>query len=664
MRNLRLLILVLNACLVLSAQAQSSQLYRNVPFEKANIANVTVINSSRLDFAPAFYKDGIVFVSNMDIAGKSKVYDKHIKQQTMSLFMSQKNQKGVLQKPEPFALELVTTVHEGPLTFSKDFKTVYFSRNNNKNSGKAKYVELIDRMQIYEAHLTDKGWNKPERVVFDRETKDFCHPALSQDGQKLYFSSNRKGGFGGMDLYVSNILPNGKMDAPVNLGPTINSDKNEVFPFIHRDGTLYFSSNKLGGTGGLDIYYTHRMEHHDVVGKADSEAFDTPLSIGAPFNSEKDDFSFILDTERKSGYFSSNRNGGFGEDDIYSFALADEINPKPIIEQMIILTVLDRQTQKPIANADVSLLLEEGGSKGTQIFYTNESGHVVLKRNRVYDYEVKINKTKYDSEQFALSKNDSRPEIIVLLDAAIEEKFAEVSIQVLDRDTRKPIEKANVNWQSKNNVLTENRGIALLKLDRNIDNNLKILKENYYTESITYTKEDGRTTITVLMRQSKAIATTESATSANASANPASILVEKPITTIANTEFYQLNNIYYDFDKAFVRNDASKTLDSVIVLLNKFPNMMIELEGHTDSRGANRYNDNLSDRRTVNAAQYLIKHGINRQRIKRVVRGELMLTNDCGDDIPCAEIDHQANRRTVVRIVKYGRASGNLFEAK
>jgi outer membrane protein OmpA-like peptidoglycan-associated protein len=238
------------------------------------------------------------------------------------------------------------------------------------------------------------------------------------------------------------------------------------------------------------------------------------------------------------------------------------------------------------------------------------------------------------------------------------EKFAEVTIQVLDRDTRQPIHQAKVHWQSKSNALTEVNGVAVLNLSRTENYDIEILKTDYFTEKITYSTSDNRTNIVVLMRQTKAIATTDKLTDPSVSANPTSILVEHPVTTAANTEFFYLNKIYYDFDKAFIRKDASYTLDSAVMLLNQYPDMMIEVEAHTDSRGANRYNDNLSERRAINAAQYLLKHGISRQRIKRVSRGELMLTNDCDDDVPCNETDHQANRRAEIRLVKYGSAVG------
>ncbi len=306
------------------------------PFSNASISNVSIINTATYDFSPTFHKDGIVFVSNSEISGKKKIFDKKFNQKTMSLFIARRDVKGILGKPQPFANELVSQVHEGPVTFEKDFKTVYISRNNHKKrKGKAKYAhDDVDYMKIYVSQLGDKGWTVPKKMSLNTEQSDACHPALSPDGNQLFFSSNCPGGFGGMDLYVCNKIGNG-WSKPMNLGATVNSDKNDVFPYVHNDGMLYFSSNRTGGEGGLDIYYYKINLDNKFSAEAyfPNNSLNTPLSIGVPsdsigvpFNSENDDFGFILETDNKSGYFTSNRKGGAGEDDIYFFMLPEKLD--------------------------------------------------------------------------------------------------------------------------------------------------------------------------------------------------------------------------------------------------------------------------------------------------------------------------------------------------
>jgi outer membrane protein OmpA-like peptidoglycan-associated protein len=683
------------------------------PFKSVNISNVSVLNSTTLDFSPAFHKDGLVFVSNNAIEGKEKMYDKRINQKTMSLFIAKRNMQGELQKPEPFALELVTTVHEGPLTFTKDFKTLYFSRNNNQKGGKAKYVELIDRMQIYESHQTDKGWSKPKQLEFDREVKDFCHPTLSNDDRKMYFSSNRKGGFGGMDLYVSYMQSNGDWGTPQNLGPNINTDKNEVFPFIHNDGTLYFSSNKEGGTGGLDIYYARPKKDATKVYAAKgadlavqkTQIFDEPLSIGAPFNSEKDDFGFIMDNAHKLGYLTSNRSGGHGEDDIYSFIASDEIAPNESKEREITLLVLDEKTQQPIKNAAV--LLGMNNLYSNQKIVTDEQGKTKLKLNRFHDYEIRVDKSTYDDEQLSFAKDDTRNEIIVIL-KQLDVAEHNIILKVLDKNTRQPLSNALVNWGQKN-LLTDKEGKVTLSVNRTENYNIKVDKMAYTSERLTLIKEDAREEIEVLLaapnntdvvsapRNNSAdvptptrnnnvdVVSTPNNPSApvnntNSEPTPArevnrsdypskpkpvgeAIKPHKPAEiTLVSNEVYKLNNIYYDFDKDRIRPDARRTLDSLITILNTFADMEIELIAHTDSRGSNRYNENLSQRRAVNAEKYLVENGIPKSRIVHTSRGENELTNDCGDNVPCNNKKHQLNRRTEVHIIKSGSAEGRVIE--
>jgi outer membrane protein OmpA-like peptidoglycan-associated protein len=727
-RICQLIILFVGAQNLLTAQ----------PFTKVNISNVSVINSTTLDFSPAFHKDGLVFVSNNAVEGKDKMYDKRINQKTMSMFIAKRNVQGELEKPVPFALELVTSVHEGPLTFTNDYKTIYFSRNNNHKEGRAKYVDLIDRMQIYESHLTDKGWTKPKQLEFDREVKDYCHPTLSADNQKLYFSSNRKGGFGGMDLYVSYKQSNGDWGKPINLGASINSNKNEVFPFIHDDGTLYFSSSKEGGSGGLDVYYARiKMLSNIYATKAANlenqkanvsrEDFDVPLSIGTPFNSEKDDFGFILDKQKKIGYFTSNRAGGFGEDDIYSFATADELNPTEK-ERDITLLVLDEKTRLPITKAEVTMGLNNLFSN--QKLVTDKYGKTTLKLNRTHDYDIKVNKESYDLESLALAKDDGREEVIVLLKQPDMTEH-DIVLKVLDAQTRVPLSNAVVSI-GLNNMLTDSEGKAILKLTRSEEHKIKIDKMSYLGERMTFQKGDTREELEVLLTNTvpnnNAIVTTTQNGSSTSTQNGSSSSIQnnsntsiqngsvtapdkvptgtnpvaestkvnpstpssepnrsdypykpsakvKPNNTeivktntshdaVVSNEMYELKNIYYNFDKSNIRSDASRTLDSLIMILNKFPDMEIELTAHTDSRGSDRYNDNLSQRRAINAEAYLLKKGILKSRIQHASKGENQLTNECGDDVPCNDRLHQMNRRTEVRIIKKGSAEGKVFDSQ
>ena len=202
--------------------------------------------------------------------------------------------------------EMNTAFQDGPAVVSLDGSTVYFTRSGVK-SGRDDALHL----NIYSANFKDGNLSRVRNLPFNNDEYSVMHPSLSRDETRLYFSSNMPGGFGGFDIYYVNIDRNGRYSKPVNMGQSINTEGNEVFPFSYREDVLFFASNAHPGLGGLDIYMTVRLdtELQEVV------------NLGTPFNSSKDDFSFYIDSKFKFGFISSNRPGGKGEDDIYSFKI-------------------------------------------------------------------------------------------------------------------------------------------------------------------------------------------------------------------------------------------------------------------------------------------------------------------------------------------------------
>jgi outer membrane protein OmpA-like peptidoglycan-associated protein len=572
----------------------SAQLFSNV-----SISNVSAINTGTYDFSPTFYKDGIVFVSNNETNNKHKMFDNLFRQKTMSLFIASRNSDGQLSKPKLFAKELVSRVHEGPLAFEKDFKTVYISRNDNrKRSGKAKYEDNdVDHMKIYVSQQTTKGWSKPKLLTINDRQSDACHPTLSPDGKRMYFSSNRKGGFGGMDLYVTEKV-NGKWSKPVNLGAKINSEKNDVFPYVHSDGTFYFSSDKAGGNGGLDIYYCALNEEKksNLV-----DNFNTPpLSIGAPFNSENDDFGFILEANGKNGYFTSNRNGGAGSDDIYYFdvpneklvkpetpAVVDVEKPKEVVvekpTQPLTLKIVNKRTGLPVKGADIFTAVKKSQngvnspSNTQKVLTSNDNGLVNMTIMPNDSYMVTVSSEGYNTKQMDYDSDKKTPEMTIYLEE-------------LNPSSNSIVEKPN--------------------------------------------------TVPPVVAETKPAPTTVALVSSNSS------------IPMFNERVYELKNIYYNFDDASIRKDAANTLDSLANILKQYPDMHIELASHTDIRGSNAYNEKLSDRRAKSAAAYLRKRGIDPTRLKLVPYGKRQLVIDCGTGSGCSEGEHKLNRRTEVRVIR------------
>ena len=307
------------------------------------ITNETEINSIFQEYSPAFYQNGLVFIASNPAVNTDKKEDDNTGKATTSLFFAARNDKGSLQKPLTFAEELTTKFYDGPLSFSKDGNTIYFTRTNLRRGKPIKAKDGLVKLKIYAATKKDNKWDNIFELPFNNAEYDCAHPSVSNDGRRLYFSSNRPGGFGGMDLYVSTLI-NGKWSDPVNLGPKVNTDKNEIFPFIHADGKVYFASNGHKGVGNLDIFSTMKTD----------TGWLKPLNLPEPINSRSDDFGLIVSADKKSGYFSSNRASGKGDDDIFNFMATEGIDFNTDIANI---------DENESDNATASLVPQEGEIK-------------------------------------------------------------------------------------------------------------------------------------------------------------------------------------------------------------------------------------------------------------------------------------------------------------
>lgn len=262
-------------------------------------------NSKESDFGPAFLNNGLVFASGRE----NKVIDRKSKwtgESYISMFYTAKD--GYKWKdPVELAGKDKTPFHEGPACFTRDGRKMYFTRNVAKSTGrKAGTVNL----KIFEATWNGSKWTNEQALNFNSDHYSSGHPAVSSDGRRLYFTSDKPGGFGGKDLYVSERI-GAKWGKPVNLGKSVNTEGDEMFPSILDDGTLYFASDGLGGFGGLDIFAA--IDPYDFGDWQISNA-------GYPINGPRDDFGLILTVNKREGYFASNRGGN---DDIYQLSVTE-----------------------------------------------------------------------------------------------------------------------------------------------------------------------------------------------------------------------------------------------------------------------------------------------------------------------------------------------------
>lgn len=273
------------------------------------VVSTLTINSKYSDYAPSFFNKELVFASSRNDNNFSNIVDESNNQPFLDLYST--SFSDILNKNSVLKLKgsINTKFHESSASFSKDGKTVYFTRNNySKNKSKTS-IEGIVLLKIYRSSYVNGKWEDTEELPFNSDEYSVAHPALSPDGKFLYFASDMPGSIGKSDLYVVEINIDGSFGVPRNLGNQINTSGRETFPYISDKGKLFFASDGHKGFGGLDIFMT-MPNQNDFFGI---------YNLGKPINSSKDDFTFIINEETKTGYFASNRIGGKGDDDIYSF---------------------------------------------------------------------------------------------------------------------------------------------------------------------------------------------------------------------------------------------------------------------------------------------------------------------------------------------------------
>jgi len=484
------------------------------------------INTSNSDFGPAFYLNNLVFASAMDtvVDGKPRLHEWN-NQPFLNLYMAEMSEEGKLFNVEKLGGDITTKFHESSPVFTKDGRTVYFTRNNFIDGKKGKDKDKNIRLKVYKAiKLGEKVWTNVEELPFNNASYSVAHPALSSDEKRLYFSSDMPGTIGQSDLWYVDILGDNSYGKPVNLGLGINTEARENFPFISSNNVLYFSTDGRAGLGGLDIYFTQLNE----------QGLPTEIkTLGAPINSGKDDFAFIINEEKNLGFLSSNRNGASGSvgDDIYRVNRICEITISGIV--------------------------------------TDENTGALLPGSFVV---------------------------------------------VLDQDNN-PVNSMTVNRDAKYSF----------NLDCDKQYTIRATKDLYEpTEKIVSTPKES--------------------SSINL---PLELKPSDPCPPNDLGCRLSLQPIYFDFDRYNIRPDAAIELAKILAALREYPELIIHIESHTDSRGSDSYNELLSERRAQSTLEWLISKGITRNRLTAKGYGEGRLINECSNGVECTEEAHQLNRRSM-----------------
>lgn len=356
-------------------------------------------NTTYSEFAPAFYRDGLIFSSDRDTGNMARYRHTWNSKDFLDLYKintDSVSENRVVKVNE----EINTRLHESTSVSTKDGNTLYFTRNNTLEGKAKKDEEGVIRLKIYSASLVNGIWTNIQELPFNSDAHSVAHPALSADEKTLYFASDMEGSLGQSDIFMVAINDDGSYGTPTNLGSNVNTESRETFPFISsNDDIIYFSSDGHSGLGGLDVFAT----------KINDKKFDgTVANVGEPVNSTMDDFTFIINEDSRKGYFASNRASGKGADDIYSF-----LETIPLVldcEQQVSGTIRDKITNEVLVGATVKVINEDNEEIMTTI--TDEQGAYSLNLDCTEGNFVRASMEGYVTSEEFLARSDGKPKMI------------------------------------------------------------------------------------------------------------------------------------------------------------------------------------------------------------------------------------------------------------
>lgn len=508
----------------------------------------------------------------------------------------------LLHSPRLLKHQFISRAHDGPVSFNKAGTKMAITKNSlEKRNGKEVVV-----LSLYFSEYTNGEWSPLKAFEYNDKAYNVGHAVFSPDENRLYFVSDKPGGFGESDLYYCDRLGDG-WATPQNVGAHINTERDELFPFVNGE-RLYFASNGHFGLGGLDIFETELTRETP------------PKNIGFPVNTAYDDFAYILNDDEKTGYFSSNRNDNI--DRIYRI----QKNPISISVEGIVYEKYADLT--PIANQKV--WIKNMTSNTLDSVFTDNQGAFQKSLNRNQDYRLYTSKPDFVAlNEVQLSTNNVRMDSVFTCTLTLKPTKISIRLRVIEKENRKIIPLANVTltdygiqWDTL--LITDTNGIVALDVDRN-----KILwahgaKKGFIDADVSFNTTNEVDKI---------------------------IDLELALPTIKKGEKFKLENIFYDLNKSTLRPESMASLDKLADFIVQ-NDLKIELSAHTDSRGSNSYNLRLSQARAQSCVDYLLKKGVRSSQIQAKGYGETQLVNHCKNGVECSEEAHQENRRTEVKILE------------
>jgi outer membrane protein OmpA-like peptidoglycan-associated protein len=605
--------------------------------ERFDIRNLA-LNTVNSEFGAVVFGDNLVFAA---VKKKPNLFDKTYKWNDESYLnlvnIPIKNANANDSIVTYFSRDLKSAMHESNAIFTKDGKTMYFTRNNSNNGRRGKNTDKISNIQIFRAEFVKNKWTNIIALPFNSPNYSVEHPALSSDEKTLYFASDMPGTLGSFDIFSVSI--NGSTYGnPINLGDKINTPKREQFPFVSKDNKLYFSSNGHEGYGALDIF----------VSEIQNNAFSKASNVGLPVNSGYDDFAYYIDSDTNEGYFSSDRPGGKGKDDIYSL----KENKGLLIEdckQYIAGIITDADSHLALENATV--ILKNGNNQEIEKVTTAADGKFSFTIECETNYSVFATKENYteNSRTFHISgernkSNDGSMEIRSIEIIKKEEQIAQEQKKAADLLLAQQLKTAELV------ALEQKRKADAIAFQENKIAEANALKQKKKDDAIALeAKRLADLAAIQQLKKDKLLADKKNKEIAEAQKKERTAIIlaaEKDVVKDKDRLIIKTDPIYFDYNMWYIRKDSKRILNRIVELMNKYPEMVVEIGSHTDNRGNDKFNLDLSQKRADATRGYILEQGIPKNRISSKGYGETVQIVKCIPEDSCDEEQHELNRRS------------------
>jgi len=598
MRNLQIImwqfanmVFLVFSSLIVMGQTSSDLFLEMNEFEIEQVG----FNTTASEFGPSFVEDELWFSAYTDKQIK-KIANGNPDKTFYSLF------KTSTDNNERFLIsDLKSGFHEGPISYCSKTGELFVTLSNTVNVD-VEVDGIIVKKQVVRLRLVvckkvDKKWVIQGEMPFNDPVYSVGQPSVSITGDTLFFASDIPSlSKGGTDIFMV-IRKDSVWGLPVSLDTNINTSGNEMFPFYHPSGMLFFASNgRPDGKGGLDLFVNDLLFSDLFLSR--------PL---VSFNTQYDDFGLTIHQSGKTGYFVSNRPGNSGDDDIYRVNIKNTFIPLAGV-------VVDDVTGNPIVGANIDLY--DCDDKKLEKIVSDAEGKFKIKVLKGKCYKVGASSLNYIENIQPITENEQvqlrlkRERLIELL--------------VLDYDSQSPIKDAAIQFGNSIAGKTTENGTISKGLANEKKLNLSITAQGYLNQSLEISlPENGKVQQTIRLMK------------------------------MEMNKTFVLDNIYYDLNSWKILPSSEIELNKLVKIMKENSTLRIELGSHTDSRGSDQSNMTLSQKRSESAIAYIIKNGISKERIVAKGYGETKLLNRCKNGVTCSDDEHRVNRRTEFKIIGF-----------